>query len=97
MAPGLPIKRICCHFEYSGFAKMGLPKELERSDCLIIVYNYKLQKLEFIQNLTELRLTSLRNGNANMTLDEINAEIAAARKEASPSICCSSALLPSAT
>jgi PHD/YefM family antitoxin component YafN of YafNO toxin-antitoxin module len=40
-----------------------------------------LQKLEFMQNLTELRLASLRNGNANMTLDEINAEIAAARME----------------
>lgn len=40
-----------------------------------------LQKLEFMQNLTELRLTSLRNGNVNMTLDEINAEIAAARAE----------------
>jgi hypothetical protein len=40
-----------------------------------------LQKLEFLQNLTELRLTSLRNGTSNMTLDEINAEIAAARAE----------------
>jgi PHD/YefM family antitoxin component YafN of YafNO toxin-antitoxin module len=40
-----------------------------------------LQKLEFMHNLTELRLTSLRNGNSNMTLDEINAEIAAARAE----------------
>jgi PHD/YefM family antitoxin component YafN of YafNO toxin-antitoxin module len=40
-----------------------------------------LQKLEFMQNLTELRLTSLRNGNSNMTLDEINAEVAAARAE----------------
>ena len=39
-----------------------------------------LQKLEFMQNLTEMRLTSLKNGNANMSLDEINAEIAAARK-----------------
>ena len=39
-----------------------------------------LQKLEFMQNLTEMRLTSMRNGNAGMTLDEINAEIAAARK-----------------
>jgi hypothetical protein len=38
-----------------------------------------LQKLEFLQNLTELRLTSLGNGNSNMTLDEINAEIAASR------------------
>jgi hypothetical protein len=38
-----------------------------------------LQKLEFMQNLTEMRLTSMRNGNADMTLEEINAEIAAAR------------------
>jgi len=40
-----------------------------------------LQKLEFMQNLTEMRLTSMRNGNAGMTLDEINAEIVAARKK----------------
>jgi len=40
-----------------------------------------LQKLEFMQNLTEMRLASLKNGNAGMSLDEINAEIAAARKE----------------
>jgi PHD/YefM family antitoxin component YafN of YafNO toxin-antitoxin module len=40
-----------------------------------------LQKLEFMQNLTELRLASRSNGSANMTLDEINAEIAAARAE----------------
>ena len=40
-----------------------------------------LQKLEFMQNLAEMRLTSLRNGNANMSLDEINSEIAAARKK----------------
>ena len=40
-----------------------------------------LQKLEFMQNLTEMRLTSMRNGNAGMSPDEINAEIAAARKE----------------
>jgi hypothetical protein len=40
-----------------------------------------LQKLEFMQNLTELRLASLRDGNSNMTLDEINAETAAARAE----------------
>ena len=40
-----------------------------------------LQKLEFMQNLNEMRVTSLRNGNADMPLDEINAEIAAARKE----------------
>jgi len=40
-----------------------------------------LQKLEFMQTLSEMRLVSLQNGNANMTLDEINAEIAAVRKE----------------
>jgi PHD/YefM family antitoxin component YafN of YafNO toxin-antitoxin module len=40
-----------------------------------------LQKLEFMQNVTELRLASRRNGSATMTLDEINAEIAAARAE----------------
>ena len=40
-----------------------------------------LQKLEFMQNLTEMRLASMRKGNANMSPEEINAEIAAARKE----------------
>jgi len=40
-----------------------------------------LQKLEFMQNIGEMRLTSLRNGNAGMSLDEINAEIAAVRKK----------------
>ena len=40
-----------------------------------------LQKLEFMQNLTEMRLVSMKNGNSEMTLDEINAEIKAARKE----------------
>ena len=40
-----------------------------------------LQKLEFMQNLAEMRLTSLRNGNATLSLAEINAEIAAARKK----------------
>jgi len=40
-----------------------------------------LQKLEFLQNLTEMRLTSIRNGNSAMTLDEINAEITAARRK----------------
>jgi hypothetical protein len=40
-----------------------------------------LQKLEFMQNLSEMRLASMRNGNADMSLDEINAEITAARKE----------------
>ena len=39
-----------------------------------------LAKLEFLQNLTEMRLTSMKNGNSGMTLDEINAEINAARK-----------------
>ena len=40
-----------------------------------------LQKLEFMQNSSEMRLQSMQNGNADMTLDEINAEIASARKE----------------
>ena len=40
-----------------------------------------LQKLEFMQNLSEMRLTSMENGNSKMTLDEINKEIKAARKE----------------
>ena len=40
-----------------------------------------LQKLEFMQNLSEMRLASMRNGNADMSLDEINAEITEARKE----------------
>ena len=40
-----------------------------------------LQKLEFMQNLNEMRLTSMRNNNSTMTLDEINKEIKAARKE----------------
>ena len=40
-----------------------------------------LQKLEFMQNLTNMRLSSIRNGNSEMTLDEINAEIKAARKK----------------
>jgi tRNA(Ser,Leu) C12 N-acetylase TAN1 len=40
-----------------------------------------LQKLEFMQNICEMRLESMRNGNADMSLDEINAEITAARKE----------------
>jgi hypothetical protein len=30
-----------------------------------------LQKLEFMQNLTEMRLSSRRNGSSNMTLDEM--------------------------
>ena len=40
-----------------------------------------LQKLEYMQNLTEMRLASLRNGIAAMSLDEINTEIDAARKK----------------
>jgi hypothetical protein len=40
-----------------------------------------LQKLEFMQNLTEMRLTSMKNGNSKMTLDKINAEINAVRKK----------------
>ena len=40
-----------------------------------------LQKLELMQNLTDMRLESMKNGNSKMTLDEINAEIAASRKK----------------
>ena len=40
-----------------------------------------LQKLEFMQTLTEIRLSSIKNGLDSMTLEEINDEIAAARKE----------------
>ena len=40
-----------------------------------------LQKLEFMQNLTDMRIKSMENGNSEMTLDEINAEIKIARKE----------------
>ncbi|MCL2443300.1 MAG: hypothetical protein FWD13_07520 [Treponema sp.] len=40
-----------------------------------------LQKLEFMQNLAEMRSVSIKNGNSNMTLDEINAEINAVRKK----------------
>ena len=40
-----------------------------------------LQKLEFMQNLTEMRLVSMKNGNSKMTLDEINAEIKNVRKK----------------
>jgi len=39
-----------------------------------------LQKLEFMQNLTEMRQTSVEKGSVKMTLDEINSEITAARK-----------------
>jgi hypothetical protein len=34
-----------------------------------------------MQNLTAMRLTSKKNGNSGMTLDEINAEIKAVRKK----------------
>jgi hypothetical protein len=40
-----------------------------------------LQKLEFMQNLTEMRSVSQKNGNSAMTLDEINAEIRAVRQK----------------
>ena len=39
-----------------------------------------LQKLEFMQNLTEMRLTSVKRGSSGMTLSEINAEIKATRQ-----------------
>jgi hypothetical protein len=40
-----------------------------------------LQKLEFMQNLTEMRLVSMKKGNSKMTLDEINTEINTVRKK----------------
>jgi hypothetical protein len=40
-----------------------------------------VQQLEFAQALTDMQIESLRNGNAPMTLDEINAEIKVARLE----------------
>jgi hypothetical protein len=40
-----------------------------------------LQKLEFLQNMTEMRIASMKNGNSKITLEEINAEIKAVRKE----------------
>ena len=41
-----------------------------------------LQKLEYMQNLADMRLCSLQNGNGDMSLDDINAEISSARKKA---------------
>ena len=41
-----------------------------------------IQQLEFAQTIAAMQQESLRNGNSNMTLDEINAEIKAARLEA---------------
>jgi hypothetical protein len=40
-----------------------------------------LQQLEFTQAITEMQQESLRNGNSEMTLDDINAEIKIARLE----------------
>ena len=40
-----------------------------------------LQKFDFLQTLTEIRLEALKNGTADMSMDEINAEINSARKE----------------
>ena len=40
-----------------------------------------LQKLEFMQNITEMRLEAMKKGRSKMTLDEINAEIKAVRKK----------------
>ena len=37
--------------------------------------------MDFKQNLIEMRRVSLRNGNADMSLEEINAEIATARDD----------------
>ena len=50
------------------------PNNLEKTLSL-------LQKLEFMQNLTDMRLESIKNGNAKMTLDAINAEIQAVRNK----------------
>ena len=41
-----------------------------------------IQQLEFAQTIVAMQQESLWNGNSNMTLDEINAEIQAARLEA---------------
>ena len=41
-----------------------------------------IQQLEFAQAIANMQQESMRNGNSNMTLDEINAEIRAARLEA---------------
>ncbi|MCL2231861.1 MAG: hypothetical protein FWB99_02160 [Treponema sp.] len=40
-----------------------------------------IQQLEFTQTIAAMQQESLRNGNSNMTLDEINAEIQAVRLE----------------
>jgi hypothetical protein len=40
-----------------------------------------LQQLEFAQAIANMQQESLRNGNSKMTLDAINAEITAARRE----------------
>jgi len=37
-------------------------------------------KLEFMKNLIGMRQVSIKNGNSQMSLEEINAEIKAARK-----------------
>jgi hypothetical protein len=40
-----------------------------------------LQQLELAQTIRDMQLQSMKSGNDAMTLDEINAEIAAARTE----------------
>ena len=45
-----------------------------------------LQKLEFMQNLSEMRMASTKKGSSKMTLDEINAEIKAVRRNRKPKI-----------
>ncbi|MDR1248522.1 MAG: hypothetical protein LBK63_04375 [Treponema sp.] len=40
-----------------------------------------LQQLEFAQAIVNMQQESLQNGNSKMTLEEINAEIAEARRE----------------
>jgi hypothetical protein len=40
-----------------------------------------IQQMEFTRSIADMQQESLRNGNSKMTLDEINAEIQAARLE----------------
>jgi hypothetical protein len=40
-----------------------------------------IQQMEFARSIASMQQESLRNGNSKMTLDEINAEIQAARLE----------------
>jgi hypothetical protein len=40
-----------------------------------------LEQLEVMQAVNQMQLESVRNGNCNLSLDEINQEIAAARQD----------------